>query len=90
VALIDGEKRSIVEGRWFAGGPNVYLRYPAGFEGQPSRPLIMHLVDISPDQFTVRFSRESRVYRFQRASLDSPHASNQSMKLTAGSFAINF
>ena len=78
-----GEKTSIAEGRWYAGGPNIYLRFPAEYAG-PSRPIILHIVDISPQQFTVRFSREGgRVYRFERATLDVPRASNQAMERTA-------
>jgi hypothetical protein len=80
VMVISGEKTSIVEGRWYAGGPNIYLRFPEDWG--PSRPTVMHIVDISPEQFTVQFPGQSRVYRFQRATLDSPHASNQTMQLT--------
>jgi hypothetical protein len=82
VVLISGEKTSIVEGKWYAEGPNIYLRFPAEFTG-PSRPTIMHIVDISPAQFPIRFSRESRLYRFQWATLDSPHAYNRAMQRTA-------
>ena len=82
VMVISGEKTSIVEGRWYAGGPNIYLRFPAEFTG-PSRPSVMRIVDISPEQFSVRFPGRSRVYRFQRATLDSPHASNQTIQRTA-------
>jgi hypothetical protein len=82
VMVTGGEKWSIVEGRRYAGGPNVYLRFPAEFTG-PSRPSVMRIVDISSEQFSVRFPGQSRVYLFRRATLDSRHASNQTMQRTA-------
>jgi hypothetical protein len=89
VMMIGGEKTSIVEGRWYAGGLNIYLRFPADFTG-PARPAVMRIVDISSQQFTVRFPDQSRVYLFKKATLDSPHASNQSVQLTATRCAFTF
>jgi hypothetical protein len=89
VELIRGERTPLVEGKWYAGGPNIYFRFPAEFFG-PSRPTVLHIVDISPEQFTVRFSRHGQVYRFQRTVLDSPRASNQAMERTATSPAFTF
>ncbi len=73
VIMISGEKTSTVEGRWYAGGPNIYLRFPEDWG--PSRPIVMHIVEISPEQFAVRFSPGSHVYHFERAALNSPHTS---------------
>ena len=75
VALFSGEKSSIVDGRWYAGGKNIYLRYPAELIGK-RRPIIWHIVEISRDEFSIRVWRHGRVIRYRRVNLDSPPASN--------------
>jgi hypothetical protein len=82
VELSGGERTLLAEGKWYAGGPNIYFRFPAEFFG-PGRPTVLHIVDISPEQFTIRFSRDGQVYRFRRTVLESPRASNQTMQQTA-------
>jgi hypothetical protein len=70
-------------GTWYAGGPNIYWRFPAEFIG-PTRPLIWHIDDISPNEVRVRSSRDGPVIIWKRVDLPiQPEASNQSMKPTA-------
>jgi hypothetical protein len=83
VVVISGKTTPLVEGNWYAGGQNIYMRYPAEFSG-PSRPTVMHIVDISPEDIAVRFDRDGRVYHYKRAYLDPPDASNLSLQATAG------
>jgi hypothetical protein len=82
VSMISGEKTSIVDGRWFAGGPNVYLRYAEEMQ-EGRRPLIWHIVDISANELRIRLWPDGDVYIFKRVKLAAPNASNQTMQLTA-------
>jgi hypothetical protein len=82
-AIISGKKEPLVEGSWYAGGQHIYMRYPADFSG-PSRPTVMFIVDISPEDIAVQFDRGGRVFHYRRAYLDAPNASNQAMQRTAG------
>ena len=83
VALISGEKTSIMDGRWYAGGQNIYLRFPADELGG-HRPFVWHIADISTDEIRVRMHRDGGIWSFKRVNLASPHASNQSLEPTAG------
>ena len=75
---LDGTAVPEVAGRWFAGGKNVYLRYD---EPDHSWPLILHIVDVSPNEIQVRLSRENtgEVFRFTRVSdaVTQPHLTNR-------------
>src|SRR5437588_4016086 len=33
VVMISGKKEPLVEGSWYAGGRNIYMRYPADYAG---------------------------------------------------------
>jgi hypothetical protein len=86
VAPAGGEP--VVEGRWYAGGDKIYMRYPAGVMAT-DRPIIWHIVDISRDELSVRVWREGEVIRYRRVTPPRGNASNQAMQLTAVSFPIN-
>ena len=89
VSMISGKKEPLVEGSWYAGGRNIYMRYPADFVG-PKRPTVLHIVDISPEDIAVQFDRGGEVYHYRRAYLDAPNASNQTMERTADRCALHF
>src|ERR1700730_10225269 len=63
-----------ISGRWYAGGPNIYLRFPAEVIGE-SRPIIWHIVDISPNEIAIRVWRKGGVIHYRRVNLASPPAS---------------
>jgi hypothetical protein len=80
-SVFEGKLSPFTTGRWYAGGPNIYLRFSA--DGiREARPLILHIVDIQAEEFRVRYSRDGRVVTYRRAHLDSPSASNQAMQRT--------
>lgn len=60
--VFEGKLNPFITGKWYAGGPNIYLRFTDEMmEGQ--RPVIAHIVDISPNQIRIRWSlsRDSTV-----------------------------
>jgi hypothetical protein len=61
------EETVFATGRWYAGGPNIYVRYSEEVMGA-SRPQIWQIVDIGPDMFRVRFHRDGPVYVYKRVS----------------------
>ena len=72
--LHDGEKWELVRGTWYAGGRNLYLRFPADYFSPdgPQRPSVCHIVDISRDDISVRLFREDEPRHFKRARLVAP------------------
>jgi hypothetical protein len=79
------------KGQWYAGGPNLYLRFNAlDFAEEPDRPWVFQIVDIQPEQFQVhftpRYGGRAQIMTFRRAHLNFPPASNQTMQRTAGNF----
>jgi hypothetical protein len=85
VVVTDGQKTPVVDGRWYAGGHNIYLRYEEEFQGD-RRPIIWHIVDISRDEIAIRVWRDGRVLHYRRVNLDTPKAFNQAMQPAAGQF----
>jgi hypothetical protein len=72
-----------MSGRWYAGGSNIYLRVTEDAQNtEARRPLILHLVDIKPNELRVRIWRDD-VQSFKRVNLDSPPASNNSPQPSA-------
>jgi hypothetical protein len=70
-----------IKGKWYAGGPNIYVRFPP--EILEDRQLVVwHIVDISPDEFRVRAWQNDQPMTYRRAK--RPNASNQSLQPTAG------
>lgn len=45
-----------LRGRWYAGGPNLYIRFNADALRYPSRPMIWKIEDVSKDRFTLRIA----------------------------------
>jgi hypothetical protein len=80
--VFEGKLNPLATGKWYAGGPNIYLRFSADVMGE-RRPLILHIADIQADEFRVRTRRDGEVLIFRRAHLDSASASNQAMQRTA-------
>src|SRR5216117_4032574 len=67
-------KATHIKGKWYAGGPNIYLRFPS--EVLEDRQLVVwHIVDISPNEFRVRAWRKGEVFIYQRVNLTSPKSS---------------
>jgi hypothetical protein len=80
------EKSLIDSGRWFAGGPNIYLRFDPQY---PGRPEIWRIVDIAPGEIRVRQRSGDRVDVFKRVNPVSTRASNQTMERTADRCALH-
>ena len=77
------EESFLVRGRWYAGGPKMYLRHDdEHWDGR--RPEIWHLVDIQPDVFRIRFFSDSAIHIYTRVHRVATPASNQTMQATAG------
>ena len=83
-SLFEGELNPFSEGRWYAGGPNIYVRFSADDIRTPQRVIVFRIVDIQRNEIHVRLIRDGRVYTFRRATLKSASASNQALQLTAG------
>jgi hypothetical protein len=67
-SVFEGKWSPFTTGRWYAGGPNIYLRFSADGIGE-RRPLILHIVDIRPNEFRVRMSRYGEVLTYRRAPI---------------------
>jgi hypothetical protein len=75
-----GEPLVVTTGTWYAGGPNIYWRLSEDFVPEIRRPLIWHIVDISPNEVRVRPTRDGPICTWKRVNLK---ASNQSLQPTA-------
>jgi hypothetical protein len=82
--LFKGEFNPFSDGRWYAGGPNIYIRFRADDIRAPQRVIILHIVDIQPKEVHLRLTRDGQIYTFRRVTLNSTSASNQSLEPTAG------
>ena len=83
------EESFLVRGRWYAGGPNVYLRHDdEHWDGR--KPEIWHLVDIQADVFRIRFFSDSAIHVYTRAHRIATPASNHTMERTPDRFASSF
>lgn len=71
VAASTGQVTPITSGRWYAGGRHIYLRFSAEDLGQ-RRPLILHIVDITRNQFGVRIWRGGEILTYRRVDLKHP------------------
>ncbi len=88
-SLVMDEESFLVRGRWYAGGPNMYLRHDdEHWEG--GRPEIWHLVDIQPDVFRIRFFSDNAIHVYTRVHRAATSASNQAMERTATRCAFTF
>jgi hypothetical protein len=65
VVLDEDRQPTDIKGKWYAGGPNIYLRFPS--EVLRDRQLVVwHIVNISPDQFRVRAWRDGEIMIWHR------------------------
>ena len=72
--LYEDELNPFAGGRWYAGGPNLYIRFSADDMGTATRVIVFHIVDIQPNVVRVRLVRDGQVYTFRRATLKPrPH-----------------
>jgi hypothetical protein len=76
-----GDTTPVTTGRWYGGGPNIYLRYAEEFQGN-RRPVIWHIVEINATELSVRYWKDGGVITFKRVSSNSPQASNQTLQPT--------
>jgi len=81
--LFEGEFSPFADGRWYAGGPNIYIRFSADDMRAPTRVIVFHIVDIQPNELHVRLLRDGLVYTFRRSTLKVASASNHAMQRTA-------
>jgi hypothetical protein len=82
-----GEITAFAQGRWYAGGQKIYLRYEEDIQGD-RRPVIWHIVDVSRDELAVRVLRDGEIIHYRRVKLDAPKASNKALERTAIRFAF--
>jgi hypothetical protein len=61
----DVEEAALPVGKWYAGGPNIYVRFDAPVLG-PSRPQVWHIVDITHDEFRVCYFYGGPVHIYKR------------------------
>ena len=73
--LFEGQVNTLMKGRWYAGGPNIYLRFSAEDLGQ-RRPIILHILNIEPNELRVRMWGND-VWIYKRVNLNSQPVSNQ-------------
>jgi hypothetical protein len=74
LSLFEGEATPVMKGRWYAGGSNIYLRVTEdAYNPEARRPLILHIVDIQPNELRVRIWRDD-VQSYKRVNLASPPA----------------
>ena len=81
--IYDGEFRPYFGGRWYAGGPNIYIRFSADDIRAPQRAIVLHIIDIHAKEVHLRLTGDGQVYIFKRLALKSTSASNQSVERTA-------
>jgi hypothetical protein len=87
--LDHGEFNAFSDGRWYAGGPNIYIRFSADDIRAPQRVIVLHIIDVQPNEVHVRL-RGGQVCTFRRTTLKSASASNQSLQPTATHCASTF
>ena len=79
ILLDDDGQPTDLKGKWYAGGTNIYVRFPP--KVLPEQQLeVWHILDISRDRFRVR-PRKGEIMIWRR--MKPPAASNHSMKPTA-------
>ncbi|MGI9088942.1 MAG: hypothetical protein ACR2HH_14570 [Chthoniobacterales bacterium] len=82
--LADQGKTIAFTGKWYAGGPNLYLRFHP--ESAERALIVWRIVDVSADEFRVQAWRDGEIVTYKRLKL--PNASNQAMQRTAGRLAF--
>jgi hypothetical protein len=88
--LSEREFNPFANGRWYAGGPNIYIRFSADEMRRPTRVIVFHIVDIQRNELHVRLLSDGLVYTFRRSTLKVASASNHAMERTATRRAITF
>jgi hypothetical protein len=85
---MDDEEGASITGRWYAGGPNMYISLNPYWTGESGhRPWVWQIMEIKPDEFRVR---DSDVKVFRRVHPAPPRASNPAMERTADRFVSIF
>jgi len=83
------EENSFMTGRWYAGGPNIYVVVKPLWSGELYRPLAFRIIDLRSDAFRVAI-RDDYIKEFRRVHSIPSRASNQTMERTADRFASRF
>ena len=65
VVLGDDAQPTDLKGKWYAGGPNIYVRFP-GDEFRDPLFAVWHILDASRDQFRVRIWRDDNGFAVWR------------------------
>ena len=81
VVLDEDGQPTGTKGKWYAGGPNIYIRFPV--EILKDRQLVVwRIIDILPEQFRVRSGRhDDQIMVWHRVK--PPNASNHALQPTA-------
>src|SRR4051794_13879950 len=83
-AISHGELVHVFDGRWYAGGAKIYLKFEPDIVAQ--RPWILHILGVEGDELRIRFYRRDDlrdILTYRRVRFESPNASNQAMERTA-------
>lgn len=67
-----------ISGKWYAGGPHVYLRFSPEVLKDERRLVVWHIVNLSRNEFRVRTWRDGGAFVFGRVHRHRTAASNQS------------
>ena len=71
VILDDDGKPTNIKGKWYAGGPNIYVRFPPG-EFRDPLFAVWHILEVSRDEFRVRIWRDGHGFALWRRMKPSP------------------
>jgi hypothetical protein len=72
VMLDDDGHPSEIKGKWYAGGDNIYVRFPPT-EHRDWEVVVWHILDISRDQFRVRIWQDDKEPAVWRRMKPIPH-----------------
>jgi hypothetical protein len=72
VMLDDDGQPSTFKGKWYAGGDNIYVRFPPSILSD-RHLAIWHIVDVSKDQFRVRIWQDDKEPAIWRRMKPTPH-----------------
>ncbi len=73
VLLDDDAQPADIKGKWYAGGDNIYVRFPPN-DFLKRELVVWHIVDISRDQFRVRIWQDDKGLAVWRRAKPTPRS----------------